>query len=217
MIGFSTSSGSCELTMSSLSRTSLVRTSISLPNSNSNVINDIFSEEREVICFRLLTAFNVFSSGRVTLFSISEALAPGYAVITMIVFVSMSGYKSIGNLDKEKRPKITTARKQREVIIGFLTAPSYKLMLFYLKASPHSSPKKRKPEDRFEIRLINKSIGRKVLYISHLEESWEEASTSTSIPFTKRDCPATTTCELSGTPDFNSYSVPMRLPSSTLL
>ena len=83
--------------------------------------------------------------------------------------------------------------------------------------SPHSSPKKRKPEDRFEIRLINKSIGRKVLYISHLEESWEEASTSTSIPFTKRDCPATTTCELSGTPDFNSYSVPMRLPSSTLL
>lgn len=103
-------------------------TSISLPNSNSNVINDIFSEEREVICFRLLTAFKVFSSGRVTLFSISEALAPGYAVITMIVFVSMSGYKSIGNLDKEKRPKITTARKQREVIIGFLTAPSYKLI-----------------------------------------------------------------------------------------
>jgi hypothetical protein len=42
--------------------------------------------------------------------------------------VSMSGYKSIGNLDKEKRPKITTARKQREVIIGFLTAPSYKLI-----------------------------------------------------------------------------------------
>ena len=135
----------------------------------------------------------------------------------MIVFVSMSGYKSIGNLDKEKRPKITTARKQREVIIGFLTAPSYKLMLFYLKASPRSSPQKREPEDRFEIRLINKCIGRKVLNTSYLEEDWEEASTSTSIPFTKRDCPATTTCELSGTPDFNSYSVPMRLPSSTLL
>ena len=112
---------------------------------------------------------------------------------------------------------ITTARKQREVIIGFLTAPSYKLMLFYLKASPCSSPQKREPEDRVEIRLINKSIGRKVLNTSYLEEDWEEASTSTSIPFTKRDCPATTTCELSGTPDFNSYSVPMRLPSSTLL
>jgi len=67
----------------------------------------------------------------------------------MIVFVSISGYKSIGNLDKEKRPKITTAKKQREVIIGFLTAPSYKLMLFYLKASPRSSPKEREPEDSF--------------------------------------------------------------------
>ena len=88
-------------------------------------------------------------------------------------------------------------------------------MLFYLKASPRSSPQKREPEDRFEIRLINKCIGRKVLNTSYLEEDWEEASTSTSIPFTKRDCPATTTCELSGTPDFNSYSVPMRLPSST--
>ena len=41
------------------------------------LLKEIFSEEREVICFRLLTAFNVFSNGRVTLFSISEALAPG--------------------------------------------------------------------------------------------------------------------------------------------
>jgi hypothetical protein len=64
----------------------------------------------------------------------------------------MSGYKSTGNLDKEKRPKITTAKKQSEVIIGFFTAPSYKLITgFY--------------------------------YFSII----------TSVPLTKRACPATTT------------------------
>ena len=40
----------------------------------------------------------------------------------------LSGYKSTGSFDSEKRPKIATARKQSEVIIGFLTAPSYKLI-----------------------------------------------------------------------------------------
>src|SRR5574344_641500 len=46
----------------------------------------------------------------------------------MMVFVSISGYKSIGNLISEKRPKIITAAKQRLVIIGRLTAPSYRLI-----------------------------------------------------------------------------------------
>ena len=36
----------------------------------------MFSDERDVICFKLLTEFSVFSNGRVTLFSISDALAP---------------------------------------------------------------------------------------------------------------------------------------------
>jgi hypothetical protein len=58
----------------------------------------------------------------------SVALAPGYAVMTMMVFVSTSGIRSTGSLESENRPNITTARKQREVIIGFLTAPSYRLM-----------------------------------------------------------------------------------------
>jgi hypothetical protein len=77
MIGVSASSGSDELTMSSLSRTSLVMTSMSWPYSNSSVMSEVFSDDFDVICFRLLTALSVFSSGRVTLFSISEALAPG--------------------------------------------------------------------------------------------------------------------------------------------
>ena len=80
-----------ELTMSSLSRTSLVSTSMSCPYSNSSVMTEMFSDEREVICFRLLTEFSVFSNGRVTLFSMSLALAPLYEVITMMVLVSMSG------------------------------------------------------------------------------------------------------------------------------
>ena len=46
----------------------------------------------------------------------------------MMVFVSMSGYKSIGNLIREKIPNIITAKKQRLVIIGRLTAPSYRLI-----------------------------------------------------------------------------------------
>ncbi len=132
MTGVVTPSGNCELTISSLSRTSFVNTSMLCPYSNSRVITEIFSEDLDVICFRLLTEFSVFSSGRVTLFSISEALAPLYDVITMMVFVSISGYKSTGNLDRENKPNIATAKKQSEVIIGFFTAPSYKLINPYI-------------------------------------------------------------------------------------
>ena len=131
MIGLSASSGKLDLTISSLSRTSLVSTSISSPNSNSIVITEIFSLDLEVICFRLLTVFKTFSIGRDTLFSTSAALAPGYAVMTIKVLVSISGYKSIGNFCKEKSPNITTAKKTSDVIIGRLTDPSYKLILYY--------------------------------------------------------------------------------------
>jgi len=50
-----------------------------------------------------------------------------------MVLVSISGYKSTGSFDNENRPKIATAKKHNEVIIGFLTAPSYKLMFVKLK------------------------------------------------------------------------------------
>ncbi|BEG61387.1 hypothetical protein Cfast33896_03420 [Coprobacter fastidiosus] len=78
----------------------------------------------------MVTVFNVFSITFVTFVSISEALAPGYAVITMIVLVSISGNRSIDNLLNEKRPIITIATKQRAVVIGFFTADEYKLITF---------------------------------------------------------------------------------------
>ena len=46
----------------------------------------------------------------------------------MIVFVLISEYRSTGNHDRENNPKITIAIKQRKVIIGLLTAPSYRLI-----------------------------------------------------------------------------------------
>ena len=91
IIGVSESSGSIDDTMSSLSRTSLVRTSISSPYSNSRVITDMFSRDFDVMCLRLLTELSTFSSGRVTFCSMSCALAPVYVVITMMVLVSISG------------------------------------------------------------------------------------------------------------------------------
>ena len=91
MIGFSLSSGSVDFTMSSLSRTSLVSTSMSYPYSNSRVMTEVFSREADVICFRCSTELRVFSSGFVTFCSMSSALAPGYMVMTISVLVSMSG------------------------------------------------------------------------------------------------------------------------------
>ena len=91
IIGVSESSGSMDDTMSSLSRTSFVSTSMSSPYSNSSVITEIFSLDFDVMCLRLLTELSTFSSGRVTFCSMSCALAPEYVVITIRVFVSISG------------------------------------------------------------------------------------------------------------------------------
>ena len=75
-IGLSQLSGRVCFTISSLSRTSFVATSISMPYSNSKVTIETFSLELELICLRSLTLLRVFSKGLVTLFSISEAFAP---------------------------------------------------------------------------------------------------------------------------------------------
>jgi len=42
--------------------------------------------------------------------------------MTIKVFVSMSGYRSIGRVERENNPNIATATKQSVVIIGLLTA-----------------------------------------------------------------------------------------------
>ncbi len=94
---------------------------------------DVFSREVEVICLRCSTEFRVFSSGFVTFCSISFALAPGYIVTTISVLVSISGYRSIGSLDKEKSPRIITVTKQSKVVIGRFTDALYKLMVISSK------------------------------------------------------------------------------------
>ena len=76
IMGVSASSGRADTTMSSLSRTSLVATSMSMPYSNSSVITDMFSFEDDDTCLRSLTPLRMFSNGRVTLVSMSAALAP---------------------------------------------------------------------------------------------------------------------------------------------
>ena len=75
-MGLSTLSGNIEVTISSLSLTSFVATSISIPYSNSRTTTETFSFEVDEICLRSLTLLSTFSKGLVTLFSISEAFAP---------------------------------------------------------------------------------------------------------------------------------------------
>ena len=120
--------------MSILSRTSLVATSISVPYSNSSVTIERFSFDCEDMSLRSLTVLSVFSMILVTFVSISEALAPGYEVSTIIVLVSIFGNKSIERRVKEKRPITTTATKQSAVVIGFLTAVEYRLIFLIFLA-----------------------------------------------------------------------------------
>ena len=92
-------------------------------------MTEVFSRLVDVTCFRCSTEFRVFSRGFVTFCSISLALAPGYMVITMMVLVSMSGYRSIGSLASENSPRIRTVTKQSSVVMGRFTAELYRLMV----------------------------------------------------------------------------------------
>ena len=75
--GVEAPSGKFEFTMSSLSRTSLVADSISIPYLNVRVRKDRFSLDWEFRSFRSATPFKAFSRTLVRLFSTSSALAPG--------------------------------------------------------------------------------------------------------------------------------------------
>ena len=75
-VGLSTSSGRNVLTRSIASRMSLAATSRSVPHSNSSEMSEKLSDDLEVISFRLSTVLRLSSSTRVTLVSISAALAP---------------------------------------------------------------------------------------------------------------------------------------------
>ena len=122
MTGIEAPSGNTELTMSSLSRTLLVASSMSVPYSKVSVSSDTFSLERELSSLRFSTPFKAFSSTLVRLVSISAALAPGYEDITMMVLESNSGNWAILVRLREKIPNIIKAMKTRAVVTGLLTA-----------------------------------------------------------------------------------------------
>ena len=124
-------SGRTELTMSSLSRTSLVATSISTPSMNSRVMRDMFSFEFEDMFFRSLTPLREFSRTLVRLVSISSALAPGYEDMTMITFASNFGNLSKDMLISENTPNMARAMKTSAVVTGLLTAFLYMLIFYY--------------------------------------------------------------------------------------
>ena len=77
MVGEEAPSGRVWLAIDSLSRTSFVATSMSVPYSNSRVRTEMFSRELDVMSFRFATPFREFSRTFVRLFSTSSALAPG--------------------------------------------------------------------------------------------------------------------------------------------
>ena len=120
--------GSACVTMSSLSRTSLVASLMSMPYSNSNEMTDMFSFDVEERCFKLLTLLRAFSKGFVTLVSMSAALAPEYEVTTKMVFSPMSGKRLVDNLVRENTPRIATVMNMRATVTGLFTDVLYKLI-----------------------------------------------------------------------------------------
>ena len=95
MTGVVAPSGRTEFTMSSLSRTLLVASSISVPYSNSRVIMLTFSLLWELSFLRFSTLLREFSRSLVRLVSISDALAPWYELMTIMVLASKSGRRAM--------------------------------------------------------------------------------------------------------------------------
>ena len=77
VLGADAPSGKVELTISNLSRTSLVADSMSIPYLKVRVRKARFSLDWEFRSFRSATPFKAFSRTFVRLFSTSSALAPG--------------------------------------------------------------------------------------------------------------------------------------------
>ena len=107
--------------MSSLSLTSFVASSMSVPYSNSSVRMEMFSRELEVTSLRSWTPLREFSSTFVRLFSTSSAEAPGYEDITIITLDSISGNVSIGSRVRAKTPMMAKARNIKATVTGLLT------------------------------------------------------------------------------------------------
>ena len=122
MTGRDAPSGRAEFTASSLSRTLLVASSMSVPYSKVSVSRETFSLDLEVSSLRFSTPFRAFSSTLVRLVSMSAALAPGYDAMTMMVLESDSGNWAMLVRLSENMPSIMKAMKMSAVVTGFLTA-----------------------------------------------------------------------------------------------
>ena len=127
---------------------------------------------------------------------------------------------------KENTPNIMIARKQRLVIIGRLTAPSYILILIFVFVvqMPADVCQKRRESCKQQIiaacssPALSTSVKRaSESYTLFIYIRRHYFTTSTSLPFVRRVCPAMTTSSPGLTPLKISYLVPMCLPSSTLL
>ena len=129
MVGVEAPSGSVDLTISNLSRTSFVASSISTPYSNSRAMMLMFSFDLEVRFLRSLTPLREFSSTFVRFVSISSALAPGYAVITIMVLASKSGKLLMDRFISENIPNMAKATNTRTVVTGLSTAFLYMLII----------------------------------------------------------------------------------------
>ena len=80
---------------------------------------------------RSLTPFSPFSRTLVRLVSISAALAPGYADITMMTLASKSGNCAIEVFMNENTPKMANATKSNVVVTGLFTAVLYILIIVF--------------------------------------------------------------------------------------
>ena len=90
---------------------------------------ETFSFDLDVMSLRSATLFSVFSSTLVRLFSMSEALAPGYDDITSTTFASKSGKFANEVFISEKIPKTANATNINAVVTGFFTADLYILIV----------------------------------------------------------------------------------------
>ena len=81
-------------------------------------MTETFSFDDEERCFKSLTPLRVFSKVLVILVSISAALAPGYDVITMMVFSPMSGKRLIDSLLSANTPKMATVTNTNDTVTG---------------------------------------------------------------------------------------------------
>ena len=127
------------------SRRSLAASVISVPHVKETLTLEFPSLDVELTSSTFWTVLTARSTGSVINVSTSFGEAPEYDVDTVNDGNSISGSRSIANLDSENTPIIRIAMKTIKVVIGFLMAMSDRFMLFpsfsitFLSSRPLSS------------------------------------------------------------------------------